>query len=368
MREMLDLQNYVVSIAGETVLRDPSVIITIMATLTQTKNLTMLVTFLRFEYLAVALIFPLIGAATASEPLTGFQLLGILGGGFAFHIYVSLLNDIIDLPLDRTNPARAAYPLVRGKISPSTALFIVLLQIPIAGVIIFWQSGSATVYLSMALGLGMMTIYNIWGKRSSFPPAIDIIQGIGFSSLVLYGAALTGGLTTLSWLAFAIGIIWMVITNLLGGLRDLHSDLAFGVYTTPIYFGVRPSGREESIPSFVTYYGYLLQVIMIAVGLLMVLWNDKGYPDWLMIGLGVLSFLAGGIALFFLATTFDAAARDYDTMVLAGLRYIGTSAAALLVTLLPALPWWAALSVIVLFLWRYRDYSLAPILAYWRPH
>lgn len=339
-----------------------------MAALTQTKNLTMLVTFLRVEYLAVALIFPLLGASTTSGPLAGFHLLGILGGAFAFHIYVSLLNDIIDLPLDRTNPARAAYPLVSGKISSSTALFIALLQIPIAAAIIFWQAGSAAVYLSMAMGLGMMTIYNLWGKRSPFPPAIDIIQGIGFSSLVLYGAALTGKLTPLSWLAFVIGIVWMVIINLLGGLRDLHSDLAFGVNTTPIYFGVRPLGREESIPSFVTYYGYILQMIMIVGGLLIILWNEQRYPDWLMMGLGVLSFVAGMIALLFLAATFGAAARDYDTMVLIGLRYIGTSATALLVTLLPALPWWVALSVVILFFWRYRDYSLAPILAYWRSH
>src|SRR5919109_5379149 len=208
-----------------------------MATVTQSTNLTTLATFLRFEYLSVALIFPLLGAATTPNRLTGFHLLGIIGGAFAFHIYVSLLNDIIDLPLDRTNPARADYPLVSGKISLSTALFITLIQIPIAAVIIFWQSGSTTAYFSMALAFVMMTIYNIWGKRSPFPPAIDVIQGIGFSSLALYGAALTGGLTPLSWLTFTLGVLWMVIINLLGGLRDLHSDLAFGVNTTPIYFG-----------------------------------------------------------------------------------------------------------------------------------
>jgi len=78
-----------------------------------------------------------------------------------------------------------------------------------------------------------------------------------------------------------------------------------------------------------------------------------------------LSVLVGATALFFLITMFDATTRDYGIMVMAGLRYIGTSAAALFLTLLPALPWWAALSVIFMFLWRYRDYSLSPILAYW---
>jgi 4-hydroxybenzoate polyprenyltransferase len=339
-----------------------------MATATQSTDWTALATFLRFEYLSVALIFPLLGAATAPNRLTGFPLLGILAGAFAFHIYVSLLNDIIDLPLDRTNPARVAYPLVSGKISPGTALLITLLQIPIAAAIIYWQSGSTTAYLAMALALGMMTIYDVWGKWSPFPPAIDVIQGVGFSSLVLYGAALTGGLTPLSWLAFALGILWMVIINLLGGLRDLHSDLAFGVSTTPIYFGVRPSGREESIPPLVSYYGYILHFMMIAAGVLIIFWNGQRYPLWLMVTLGILSMLGGAIALFFLVTTFHAAAKDYDMMVVAGLRYIGMSAGSVLLTLLPALPWWAILSVLGLFLWRYRDYSLGPILAHWRSH
>jgi len=341
-----------------------SVIITRMVTSAQTKSWALLPTFLRFEYLSVAVIFPLIGSATSTTQLTGFQLLGILGGAFAFHIYVSLLNDIIDLPLDRTNLARADYPLVSGRISLSTALFITLIQIPIAAVIIYWQSGSTTAYFAMALALGMMTIYNIWGKRSSFPPAIDVIQGIGFSSLALFGAALTGGLTPLSWLTFTLGVLWMMIINLLGGLRDLHSDLAFGVNTTPIYFGMRPYGKEETLPSFVPYYGYILHGLMMAGGILVILWI--GYPNWLAVVLGILSVLGGATALFFLITMFDAVTRDYDTMVLTGLRYIGTSAAALFLTLLPALPWWAALSVIFMFFWRYRDYSLTPILAYWQ--
>src|SRR5687768_11055343 len=220
-----------------------------MATTSHTNSWSILPTFLRFEYLSVAIIFPLLGAATATEPLDAFRLLGILVVAIAFHIYVSLLNDIIDLPLDRTNPARAHYPLVSGAISTTTALTITLLQIPLAAAVIYWQSGPLDAYLSMAVAFGMMTIYNIWGKRSPVPPIIDVIQGIGFSSLTLYGAALTGGLTPLSWLAFTLGVLWMVIINLLGGLRDLHSDQAFGVNTTPIYFGMRPYGKEETLPS-----------------------------------------------------------------------------------------------------------------------
>ena len=337
-----------------------------MVPTTEIKHRTALTAFLRFEYLAVALIFPLLGAATASEGLTLFRLLGILGGALAFHIYVSLLNDIVDLPLDRTNPARTGYPLVSGRVSPGAALFLTLIQIPIAAGIIYWQGGSLAAYLAMAVALGMMTIYDIWGKRFPIPPVIDVIQGIGFSALAFYGAALSGGVTPLTWLAFVLGALWMVIINLMGGLRDLHSDLAFGVNTTPIYFGVRPSGTAMSIPTQVSYYGYSLQALMMAGGVLMVLWIAERYPLWLIITLGILSILGGVLALFLLAITFDAATKDFEMMMQAGLRYLGMSSASLFLILLPALPWWAVLSVIALFLWRYSDYSLSPILAYWR--
>ncbi len=325
-----------------------------------------LITFLRFEYLAVAVVFPLAGAATAGVPLTGFHLLGILAGAFAYHIYVSLLNDIIDLPLDRTNPARAGYPLVSGAISLGTALVITLVEIPVAAGIIYWQGGSPSAYGAMALALGMMTIYNVWGKRSPFPPAIDVIQGIGFASLVLYGAALTGGVTRLSWLGFVLVIVWMVLINFLGGLRDLHSDLAFGVKTTPIFLGVRPAGKEEAIPTFSRYYGYALQVMLTIGGLLVVIWNDLHYPFWQSVLLAVLCCLVGGLALFLLITMFGAAIKDYEAMLVIGFRFISISGASLMLTLLPALPWWAALGVIAAFLLGYHDYSPEPVLAYWR--
>ncbi len=340
-----------------------------MTTLNSSAPLTRwksLITYLRFEYLSVALLLPLLGAATAGVPLTLFHLLGILGGAFAYHIFVSLLNDAVDLPLDRTNPARAGYPLVSGKISLGATMTIVLIQPLLAAAIIAWQSGSFATYAAMGIALGMMTIYNIWGKRSFFPPLIDVVQGIGFSSLTLYGAALSGGLTRLSWTAFTLGVIWMVLINLLGGLRDVSSDLAFGVKTTPIFFGVKPNGPGMVAPRFARIYGYLLQISLIVIGILAIAWNDLHYPADLAIGLAIASFAVGGMALFHLITLFRVAEKDYDTMLLVGFRVIGLSAGGLILIVLPALPWWEIFVVLLIFFWAFHDYSLGPVLNYWR--
>jgi 4-hydroxybenzoate polyprenyltransferase len=325
-----------------------------------------LIHFLRFEYLSVAIVLPFMGAASAASPLSGVRFLAILGGALCFHVYVSILNDLIDLPLDRTNPTRSEYPLVSGRISPAFAWAVVLLMIPLAALFIFWQGGGAAAYWAMASALGMMTIYNVWGKVSPFPPAIDVIQGIGFSSLVLYGAAMNGGLTRLSWLAFALGVIWMVLVNFLGGLRDLASDLAFGVNTTPIFFGVRPTANAQSAPRFTHYYAYSLQGLMILGGLAVIAWNDLHYPAWLKAGLLVLFLLVSSLTFFLLITFFRVIQQNYDRMIQIGLRLLGLSAAALVLPLLPALPLWVTLGVVIAFFLSYRDYSLEPVLAYWR--
>ncbi len=53
------------------------------------------------------------GAATPAWP----RLLGIFAVGLAFHVFAYVFNDVIDLPVDRTQPRRAGDPLVKGEVS-----------------------------------------------------------------------------------------------------------------------------------------------------------------------------------------------------------------------------------------------------------
>ncbi len=329
-----------------------------------TNNLQALLKFLRVEYLAVAVFFPLMGAAVSAGGLTAPRLAALLGVALAFHLYVSVLNDIADLPLDRTNPARAGYPLVSGRVSVRAALLFVLLQVPLAAALIAWQDGSWQVYAALALALGMMTIYNLWGKRTPFPLLIDVIQGIGFSALSLFGAALCGGLTALSWLGFATGVVWMVLINLLGGLRDLHNDQAFGVFTSPMMLGGRANGdNTQHLPALLRGYGYSLQLLLIALGGL-ITWMVA--PQNWRLPLALLSAGLGGLALLLLVTLFGLAAQDYEAMISAGLWQMGVSATSLVLPLLFLLPAWVAILLMVHFFIVYRDRKIQPMLAYWR--
>src|SRR4029450_2933215 len=60
----------------------------------------------------------LLGAASVPHDVTIGQLTALLGVTLCFHIYTYTLNDVVDLSVDRMNPARRQDFLVRGALSP----------------------------------------------------------------------------------------------------------------------------------------------------------------------------------------------------------------------------------------------------------
>ena len=91
----------------------------------------LLVEVARFARLSVSgfsLALPLVGAAAVSAALTPLQVAGLVAVGLAFHVFGYVSNDVIDLPIDRTQPLRHADPLVRGAIGRRQALAFACLQ------------------------------------------------------------------------------------------------------------------------------------------------------------------------------------------------------------------------------------------------
>jgi 4-hydroxybenzoate polyprenyltransferase len=322
--------------------------------------------FMRFEYMTFAAILPLIGASSVSVTLPGQQIFGLIAVAVSFHIYVSLLNDVADLPLDRINPLRAAYPLVRGAVLPSQALVLVFMQIPIAAALTIWLRGSVWAYVALALGIGLMTVYDLFGKRVPFPPLVDLIQGAGFGAMTLYGAAIAGGPTRLTLIVFLLIVVWMVLTNLIGGLRDLNTDSQFGVNTTPIFLGARSQGARLDIPSRMAFYAHTVLVILIGIELLALFYNDFGYTPVTQVALIVVVFILGLIALFLLATLFRAAAEDREVMMSVMGLQLTSSSLAVLALFVPYVHISLQLVIVVVFLFSFGDFSPRPIFRYWR--
>ncbi len=322
--------------------------------------------FLRFEYLPFAMSLPLLGAASVSARLTLQQMLGLLGAALALHIFISIENDVVDLPLDRTQPERAEYPLVKGAIRPWQALAIALLQIPVAVALTVLLGGSVWAYASIGLSALMMTVYNVRGKRAPFPPVTDVVQGIGFAAISLYGAAVIGNPTRLTVIVFASVVTWMVLVNLLGGLRDLSNDLNRGMRTTPILFGARPHGDGgQTHPRSMRVYAYCVQAILIGLALLALAFNEFDYAPPARIGVAAVSLVLGFGALRLLVAFF-AAAGDYPTMMALGSLQMLASSVAIVVLFVPYLDAGLLIAIVLVFAWALRGYDPRPAFAFLR--
>jgi 4-hydroxybenzoate polyprenyltransferase len=108
--------------------------------------------FIRFAAFGFSVMLPLLGAATVTRHLSIPQTLGLIVVALNFHGFSFVFNDVIDLPIDRTQALRTQSPLVRGVIRPRQALVFALLQIPSALLITFWLGGNGWAYVTLSAG------------------------------------------------------------------------------------------------------------------------------------------------------------------------------------------------------------------------
>lgn len=221
--------------------------------------------FIHFPIFGFTIMLILLGAASATLQLSTWQIIGLIANGIVFHLFLYILNDIIDLPVDRLRPQRAEELLVKGVIKPYQALIIVLIQIPLAFALTFFMKADSLAYIVLVILYGCGAIYNLWGKRNPFPPLTDFIQGISWGALVLFGALLVQKPPTfLTGIIIAFMVIYpLLLSGVYGTLRDVGSDLAAGATTTVILFGVRPhNAKGLSIPLKLIVYSFTWQIIM----------------------------------------------------------------------------------------------------------
>lgn len=233
----------------------------------------------RLHFFGATLMIGVLGAASVRPPALDVRLGGLILVSFFVHVFGYVLNDVIDLPVDRLEPSRAMDPLVRGAIRPWQALALALIQIPFAFGVTWLLGGAAVAYGSLALAFVMLAIYDLWGKRFPVPPVTDLAQGIAWGSLAFFGAALMGSPNFLTGVVggYMAGFI-LLINGVHGGLRDLENDRACGRRTTAIFFGVRsrPDGSFE-VPGGVRWFSVSVQLGLIALIGLPLVRNDFGY-------------------------------------------------------------------------------------------
>jgi 4-hydroxybenzoate polyprenyltransferase len=236
--------------------------------------------FVRLHFLCFSSWLVLLGAASTPARPGAAAVAGLLAVAFCFHLYSYVSNDVVDLPVDRTQPSRANDPLVTGAVRPWQALALALAQLPLALALNLWLDGGLRGAAVLVAGFALMAVYNLWGKRSFLPPLTDAAQGVAWGSLALYGAIVAPGPPTLLTAVVCgtgAGFI-LLINGVHGGLRDLDNDLAAGKRTTSIFFGARPQpGSAIRVPAGLKVFGWAVQIGLVALWVLPFADNAFGY-------------------------------------------------------------------------------------------
>jgi 4-hydroxybenzoate polyprenyltransferase len=272
---------------------------TVMARLTDHPGLRFLRAvdrLVRLHAFGFLVIWPLLGAAAVGD-WTPRVFCGLAIVTLCFNTFGALLNDVVDLPVDRTNPLRARDPLVIGTISRRQATLLALAQVPLIAAA-HWSAGfpPAALGLVVAALLGMAA-YDLWSKRLRVPPLIEISQAVAGTLLTVYGAGVAGHPTAPAvWpVALSAAVFILFVNAFHGGLRDIENDRACGQRTTPIWLGCRgvTNGRVHITPAM-SLYSTVLQGVLIGLAIQAAIRLGHG-PVWLGI---VAAASLGNLAVF----------------------------------------------------------------------
>jgi 4-hydroxybenzoate polyprenyltransferase len=202
----------------------------------------------RLSESGLALTCVIIGASSGAESMDA-RGLGVSAGtlsvllavGLAYHGVAFGLNEIIDLPIDRTNPGRAHAALVSGRASVPAAWIIVCVLAATSfslDALRFPHGHTPLAYL----GGGYLCLigYDMLTKRSRWPGLHDMLLALGCAALLCYAAARTGGITGPTLLAaLAVALFVLLINGVHGGLRDLDNDTRHAGLTTAAALGAQ---------------------------------------------------------------------------------------------------------------------------------
>lgn len=208
---------------------------------------------LRFPGLGGLAIPPVIGAITVG--VLDLQILAILFLiGALSVIYGFVLNDYVDLELDKLVEELKGKPLVSGEVSKKSALTISFTCVILVFLLVFllWKGktidedrfGAA---LSLILAGIFGTIYNIYGKRFV---GSDVLVALSVAFLFLFGALSVGKPNVITWIVFLLTFNNLMHMNIIeGGIKDADHDYLMNVKNIALAMGVKVEGRKATVPT-----------------------------------------------------------------------------------------------------------------------
>ncbi len=213
------------------------------------------------------------GAATASAPLLGGLIMGqrdisllavLFIIGLLYHIFGFVLNEYVDVEVDKKSIDLKKKPLVSGSITKTQALYIIIISIlcGYALIVFFYKSIYTVTFFSIALFFG--GLYDIYGKMIA---GMDFVLAGGFFFICLMGAStISIDFNILVYLVCLVYFFQILYNNAVeGGLKDVDHDGIGGAKTFALSMGVNVKLEDLKITKSFTGFAYALRFIFLCL-------------------------------------------------------------------------------------------------------
>jgi len=218
------------------------------------------------------------GATTAVAPVIGylviaaqtgynidlFEIVLIFSIGILMHIFEFVLNEYVDIEVDKLSPDLAEKPLVKGTVSPAAALAVVFGALILTYIltILFFFNLWTLIFITLSFEFG--AIYDIHGKRFA---GSDVTLGLWIFFFCLFGASIVSvEFTGLLYLVAGLGFFQIFFNNAVeGGIKDADHDAVGGARTLAYVMGVRVKNGKLTIPNAFKLVSYAIKLSHISI-------------------------------------------------------------------------------------------------------
>ena len=249
---------------------------------------------LRFPGLGGLAIPPVIAAMTVGTfDLVTLSLLFLLGAYSS--IFGFVLNDYVDIEVDKQSKELKDRPLVSGSVSQQAALWICFSMIMLTfitffilfyGEIITSLRFSSVIVILIAWILG--SIYDVYGKKIF---ASDILVALSVAFIFLIGAfALNKEPTLFTWIIFVLTFNNLFHMNAIeGGIKDADHDVLMNVNNIALRSGVSVNHDRLFIPLSFKILSMSVRLSSIILLFVPFVFFDKPFYSWQLLILGIAS-------------------------------------------------------------------------------
>lgn len=251
------------------------------------------IVLMRIYFVGFIAIIPVIGALSADPSINGIHLLKLFTVGIFMHVYAYVLNEWVDLEIDKHSQYLKDKPLVSGVIPKHHALIIVFMAVMISICLTALYFDLLSVIL-LLITIGFVTLYDLTNKKMKLN---EFFQSLGVLSFCLFGAVSSNNdIYNISFLTWMMGIAFFLrfLSGAIAcgvGLKDIKNDIKNKAVTIPILLGVHINDNKIKMPMIYKFFTYLVELSSISLFFIIFMFSAN-YQEFWTVGI-VLLIMAG---------------------------------------------------------------------------